>query len=138
MNEKERQEALAKSRVAMEKIILTPLVPNVSPPFFINPYTVLINVFALSDDGRSRNILVPSRTTRDVPTKVKLEHNLHMRPFLSTPKPIHELGVTCLSYDVTKEGEIIITLLSTRHDSAYLAHGTPLALFQFVPTILID
>lgn len=96
---------------------------------------LLVRSFSLLPDGRDRKTLVPARSTRLVETGIKIVVPSRLAVYPDTPSNLRALQIDTRSLTEADSG-LQILLMSYRHDSINIDHGTPIAILKFLPTEL--
>lgn len=124
---------------APPSITLTPMDENVFPPLFQTPYQVLVHSHSLTEDLRRRHTQIPSRSTREVHTKLRVDLLPDIFPLISTPHSLGEQHLEVVGYSIDEEThELIIRVFSSRLDAHYIPHGSPLAVLHFTTLLIVD
>lgn len=98
---------------------------------------VTLKVFAMTEEGRPRKVMIPPRDARWVSTQVTMSHPLNLHPNWHTPRRLSDMGLQVLEMREDPETqEVEVRVFSTHPvDARYLDHGDPLVLIHFMPTV---
>lgn len=123
-----------------KRVVIVPMLEEGVPPVLcISPHTLLIRAYSLSETGRSKHQQVPARNIRALHTKLRGNFPEDVMPMLSSHSFLAEHMLEAHRIQIDPEtGEIMITVVSFRHDSFLIPHEAPLAYLHFISMVEID
>lgn len=98
-----------------------------------NEGKVTVKAFGLLDDGRSKPLLAPPKSSRVFGTRMKMTLDKQVMAFPVTPRSLVEQQIQVVGFTAHLDtGELLIDVFCMKHDPVYIQHGDSLVTFQFV------
>lgn len=103
-----------------------------------NEGKVTVKAFGLLDDGRSKPLLAPPKSSRVFGTKQMMTLDKTIMAFPVTPRSLVEQQIQVVGYSSHPDtGELLVDIVCMKHDPVYIQHGDSLVTFQFVNLLVI-